>query len=84
MILISFLIAFVLTLLLWPFFSGALANSRRRQEERLNQADPETRAALEFNLPPKAIRTGRRAALIQFGLILLLLTVVTHLLIGNI
>ncbi|MEC9157215.1 MAG: hypothetical protein VYB77_03695 [Planctomycetota bacterium] len=83
MLLISFLIALVLTALLWPFFSGALARSRQRTEELLDRADPAQRADLEFTLPPRALRTGRAAAILQFMLVLILFTGVTYFLIGG-
>ncbi len=80
---ISLMIAFFSTALTWPLVRGWLGALHERSEQRIRDADPEARAALEFNQPPKWMRTGIMGSLVQCGLIFILYTVGAFLLLSR-
>ena len=77
---VSVIVGVLCTAFIWPLVRSRLASARERNEELIRNADPSTRAALEFNQPPHWMRSGLVGAALQFVLILIPVTVVIYLL----
>ena len=80
MFLVSLIVGVLCTVFIWPVVRSGLARGRERNEELIRSADPDHRAALEFNQPPHWLRTGRTGAALQFILILIPVTIGVYLL----
>ena len=79
MFLVSLVVGLLCTLFIWPVVRSGLAGIRERHEEMMRGADPDTRAEVEFYQPPRWMRSGGVATVLQFILVLIPVTVVVYL-----
>ena len=80
MFVVSLVVGVLCTLFIWPVVRSGLARIRERHEEMMRGADPAARAEVEFYQPPRWMRTGGFATVLQFILVLIPVTIVVYLL----
>ncbi|MCH2133694.1 MAG: hypothetical protein MK116_08080 [Phycisphaerales bacterium] len=78
LIIISIIIGGILTSLLWIPIGPRLKRGHDQFDKMMEGADERTQAAANFNRPPAWIRNSKVGVVLQFVLIMLLVTILVY------